>query len=344
MRILVNIGHPAHVHFFKNFIWKMLDRGHQVFISSVDKDVTLNLLNSYRFEYHLSGKRGCNLFENAKEILLRDMHVYYLQRKNQIDIITGIADIFGAHISKITRAKSIVFTDTEHARLSNIATFPFADVICTPSCFNRDLGKKQLRYNGYHEMAYLHPNYFRPNKVTLDNLGLSTNDNYTVLRLISWGASHDIGHSGIKNIQKFVKTLERYGPLFITSEKPLPGKLEKLRIKLPPTELHNILNYASLYIGEGSTIASECAILGTHAIYINTLELGYIREQEQTYKLVYHYADPKNMEEKALDKAVELLNNNNLKTQGKQKKERILKDKIDVTNFMVEFFEKYFEG
>ena len=53
MNILVDIGHPAHVHFFKNFIWEMQKRNHKLFINTVNKDVTLDLLEKYNFKYEL---------------------------------------------------------------------------------------------------------------------------------------------------------------------------------------------------------------------------------------------------------------------------------------------------
>ncbi len=37
-----------------------------------------------------------------------------------------------------------------------------------------------------------------------------------------------------------------------------------------------LLAYATLFIGEGATMASECAVLGTPAIYVNSLQLGYL--------------------------------------------------------------------
>lgn len=53
------------------------------------------------------------------------------------------------------------------------------------------------------------------------------------------------------------------------------------------------------------------------------------------------------MEKEAFDKALELLENNDLRKEGKNKRERLLEDKIDVTAFMCEFVEHYpesFEG
>ena len=49
MRILIDIGHPAHVHYFKNFIWQMQKKGHEFMITARDKEVALNLLDKYGF-------------------------------------------------------------------------------------------------------------------------------------------------------------------------------------------------------------------------------------------------------------------------------------------------------
>ena len=38
MRVLIDILHPAHVHFFRNFHAEMEGRGHQVCITARDKD------------------------------------------------------------------------------------------------------------------------------------------------------------------------------------------------------------------------------------------------------------------------------------------------------------------
>ena len=49
MRILIDIGHPGHVHFFKYIIWALKERGHTIFICARAKDVTMNLLKHYGF-------------------------------------------------------------------------------------------------------------------------------------------------------------------------------------------------------------------------------------------------------------------------------------------------------
>lgn len=340
MRIIVDIAHPAHVHFFKNFIWEMEKRGHEILITAGDKEVTLNLLENYGFKYRFTCKRTTG-YKLILEIVKRDLQMLKFVREYKPDIVMGIASTIAAHVSNVTNIKSMIFTDTEHTKLADMITYPFSDVIVTPSCYNKELGLKQIRYDGYHELAYLHPSYFKPNPDVLNEINLKEGDSFTVLRFVSWGASHDIGHHGIQNKLEFVKELEKYGRVLITSEADLGHEFEKYKIKISPEKLHDLLYYATLYIGEGATTASECAILGTHAVYVNTLRLGYTDEEEEKYDLVYNFSDPETMEKNSFHKAIQLLQNPNLWNEGKAKRERLLNDKIDVTKFMVEFVENY---
>ena len=344
MKIMIDIGHPAHVHFYKNTIWALEGKGHEVMVTARDKEVCVELLNSYNIPHTVLTKMGHGKIRLMKEWLIRDYKLLMLARKFKPDVLTGILNPSVAHVSKLLGKKAIIFNDTEHATFAENITYPFADVICTPSCFNKDIGKKQTRYNGYHELAYLHPNYFTPNPAVLDELGLSEDDTFIILRFVSWNASHDGGHSGIQNKVELVQKLEKYGQVLITSEGELGDGLEKYQIKVSPEKMHDLLYYASLYVGEGATMAAESAILGTHAIYTNTLRLGYTDEEEEKYDLVYNFSDEKTMEQKAFDKALELLDNDNLRKDGKRKRENLLKDKIDVTAFMVEFIENYPES
>jgi predicted glycosyltransferase len=50
------------------------------------------------------------------------------------------------------------------------------------------------------------------------------------------------------------------------------------------------------------------------------------------------------LEKQAFDKALELLENINLRKEGKRKREKLLNDKIDVTALMVKFIENYPES
>ena len=338
MKIIVDLGHPAHIHLFKNAIWELEKRGHKILITARDKENLLDLLNVYDFEYIVISKSGKTLFGLAAELVKRDYKLFSLAKSFEPDILIGISENI-THVGTILKVPSIVFTDTEHAKLSNAVTFPFASFICTPSCFKKDLGKKQIRYDGYHELAYLHPNYFIPNPAVLDEIGLTEDDTFIILRFVSWDASHDIGHSGIQNKAELVHKLEKYGRVLITSEGKLDDGLEKYLIKVSPEKMHDLLYYASLYVGEGATMATESAILGTPAIYVSSLvgTMGNFVEFEEKYGLIFNYSSSDDV----LDKAIELIQRKDLKQEWKTKRDVLFGDKIDVTSFMVEFVESY---
>ena len=308
-------------------------------VTSRDKDVAISLLDAYGIDHVVLSSMKQGKGNLMKEWIIRDFKLLNIARKFKPDVLTGISNPSVAHIAKLLNKKSIIFNDTEHAKFAEMITHPFADVICTPSCFNKSLGEKQLTYEGYHELAYLHPNYFTPNPEVLNELSLNENDTFFVLRFVSWGASHDGGHHGIQNQIEFIKKLEKYGTVLLTSEVHLGSDFDKYTIKVSPEKLHDLLYYTTLYIGEGATTASECAVLGTHAIYVNTLRLGYMDEEEHKYDLVYNFSDSETLETDSYNKALELIENPNLWAEGKDKREKLLADKIDVTTFMVKLIE-----
>jgi uncharacterized protein len=350
MRVLIGIGHPAHVHFFKNFINNFQKKGHEIKIIARDKEVTRDLLEKYHLDYELFGRHRQTMLAKVLEIPQNDLIFLNATKKFKPDILLGINNYTSAHVSAITRIPSIIFTDTEEAPLGNIATFPFASTICTPSCFLKDLGKKQVRYRGYHELAYLHPDYFSPDPSVLDQLGLSKGENYFLLRFISWGASHDIGLSGMHmdSIKTIIKSLEGQGRVYISSERPLDPALEKYRLKTSPEIIHSLMYYASLYIGEGGTMAAEAAILGTPSIHIEADSngiatgnfVGNFLDLRDRYGLLYFFAD----QNEAFSKALEILENKNAKQEWQKKREYLLKDKVDVTAWMTSFIENYPES
>ena len=340
MKILIDIGHPAHVHFFKNFIWEMEKKGHKVLITARDKEIALNLLKKYNINFTRVGTQQSGKYHLLCEWIGRDFKILTIARAFQPDILLGIGNPAIAHVAAMCRKPSIIFTDTEHATFSNSITFPFARIICTPTCYTKNIGPKQVRYQGYHELAYLHPNYFTPNPAVLTELGLKEGDPFIIVRFVSWQASHDVGHHGILDKSGLVKKLEEYGRVFITSECDLPNELKSYRIKASPEKIHDLLYYALLYFGDSPTMTSESVLLGTPGICVSSwaCNLGYLKDLSSKYDLLFCY----NNEDIALNKAIDLLKTNNIKEAWKTKREKMLKDKIDVTMFMVTFIEEYF--
>jgi len=194
-------------------------------------------------------------------------------------------------------------------------------------------------------LAYLHPTRFTPDKLVLDELGLKENEPYVIIRFVSWQASHDRGHKGIsfENKIKAVKEFSKHARVLISSESPLPEELQPYRFTLPPHRMHDAIAFASLIIGEGFTMLSEAAVLGTPAILVHDTYCYYLREQQEKYGLVFNYTESEQDQQHAIAKGVELLNTPGIKEQWQQKRARMLEEKIDVTAWLVDFVEEFYK-
>ena len=253
----------------------------------------------------------------------------------------GIMGATIAPIGKLIGVPSVVFYDTENATLTNKYVYPTATFFVTPKCYKENVGKNHIRYKGYHELAYLHPNYFKPDPSILEKADLSKNEKFTIMRFVSWGASHDVGHFGIsfENKKKAVEEFSKFGNVLITSEKKLPYPLDKYRISIPPENIHSLMYYATLLYGESATMASEASMLGTYSIYLDNAGRGYTDEQEKKYGLVSNFSESKEDQLLSIEKGIEILNDKNSKEKAKKIHLNLLDENIDVTKYMINFIE-----
>lgn len=339
MRVIVDINHPADVHFFKNFIREMEKRGHSILITASRKEISYRLLDNYGFPYENLGSYGTSLVEKMINIPLLDLRMYRVAKKFKPDIFVGFGSIRGSHIAKLLGKPSINFEDTDHAKWEHRLYVPFTDVVITPQCFRKDFGKKQIKIDTYKELFYLNPDYFRPDRSVLADAGIKEGERFFIVRFVAWDAQHDLGQKGLHNREEIVEHLEKYGKVFITSEAELPDHLKKYQIAIPLEKLHDLLYFATLCFGEGSTTAAEAAMMGTPSVYVSSLAsgLGYVSDLEFKYDLMYNFKN----QEPALAKADELLKNPHLKEEWLKKRDIFLKDKINATRFLLWFVETY---
>ena len=140
---------------------------------------------------------------------------------------------------------------------------------------------------------------------------------------------------------KYISELEKFGRVFISSEIQLEKEFEKYKLNISPEKFHSLLSFAQLYIGEGGSTASEATILGTPSIHISsTAKFCGNFDELYRYGLIYTFSD----DEEALKKAVAILQNPDSKNEWKEKKEKLLKEKIDVVKFMTTMIESYHKG
>ena len=337
MKIVVDINHPAHVHYFKNFIWEMEKQGHEILVTASEKDVSYKLLTAYKIPFLKLGNYGHSIQEKMINIPIMDYRMYKGVKDFNPDVFLGFGSIRNAHVSKLLNKLCINLDDSEPSPQEHLLYVPFSDIILTPHCFRKDFGNKHIRFNSYIEMAYLHPNWFKPDPAVLKNLGIEQNEKYILMRFVSWGASHDIFRKGIRNKEKIIKEMEKYCNVYVSSEKKLNGKLEKYQLSIRPEQLHNLLYYSNMFICDGQTMATESAILGIPTIRCNSFvgsnDMGNFIELENKYGLIYNY----NNLNDAISKSINLIADCDLKEKWKKKQNVLLNDKIDMTAFLIEY-------
>ncbi|MEO1241132.1 MAG: DUF354 domain-containing protein [Pseudomonadota bacterium] len=341
MRVLIDILHPAHVHFFKNLIIEMHSRGHQVRILSRKKDVATALLDAYGFEHTVISTQRPGRGRLARELAKRIIETRRAIHDFQPDLIMGLMGPSIAIAGMTHRARTIVFYDNETTHRLNQIVARCADAWISPRGFKHDYGGKHLRYDGYHELAYLHPDRFTPDAERVRAHGIDPEKPYSLLRFVAWESIHDGGESGfnVESKHKAIEILSRMGPVYISSEKPLPPAFEQYRLNLPVEDIHHALGFATLVAGESSTMASEAACLGTHALFVSKSGRGVNDEQESRYGLVKNFNGGREREALAYLEELVAAGGENIKREAQQRRNHLLRDTVDVTRFLIDLTE-----
>jgi predicted glycosyltransferase len=332
----LDILHPAHVHFFRNAITSLEGDGHEVLVTSRDKDITHRLLDLFGISYRCLSREAGTKVGLARELISRNWRMARIVREFRPGVMASIGGISTAQVGFLTRTPNLIFYDTENASLSNFLSYPLATRVITPRCYKSPVRGRHITYAGYHELAYLHPRRFTPDPNTLRSHDVDPDSPYSVVRFVSWKAMHDIKARGFSLEEKvrLARTLEAYGKVFITSETPLPGQFERYRLPLPPHQVHHLLAFSRLFIGESATMASESAVLGTPFVYLDTVGRGYTDEQQERYGLGYNYRPWESGD--AIACADRILSADLKRDQAFRDRHRtLLSEKIDVTDFMV---------
>ena len=367
MNILVQLVHPAHFHYYRKTIDDLKQKGHKVVIAITTKDILEKIVNDAGYEYinvmpvsHKSTKIGY-----LYDMIMRNLRILHLCVKHKIDILTG-SSIEISQIGWLLRKPSINIGEDDANIVGKYinAIAPFVDVRLTPdTCNNGKITNKSVFHPGYLELGYLHPNHFTADKSVVEGYGIDITKPYFIMRFASLKAHHDDGIKGINTeiAQLLVDILSPHGQIYITSERELEPQFEPYRIRINPLDMHHVMAFASLYIGDSQTMAAEAGVLGTPFVRFNDFvgRIGYLRELEDDYELGYgiHASvltedspirrndgtlQPSGTE--ALYRAVEALvamPADERQATFSARREKMLSEKIDYAKFLTWFIENY---
>lgn len=341
MKILFQLGHPAHFHLFRYTIDALNRDGHQTYILIRKKDILEDLLREAGLPY-------VNILPSGRKssftLMLRLWRVFWFTLRHGVDVLVGSTPEV-AQVAWLLRRRSAIMAEDDAAIVPQFirAVKPFADQYLSPvSCNNGPLEPKTTHYAGFHKLAYLHPNRFTPDPSVVDRY-FPHDRPYFLLRFAQLTAYHDISaHAGgitAEIAERLIQILKPHGEVYITSERPLEPNLEPYRLKINPLDIHHIMYFATLYIGDSQSMAVEAAMLGTPSIRFNDFagRIGVLEELQHTYHLTTGI--PTSQPELLYHAVKQLLETPDLRQKYQERRQRMLADKIDVTEFFTQFIE-----
>lgn len=370
MKVLFMISHPAHFHMFRYTIDNLQNDGHQVVVVIRPKDVLEQLCIDANMPYYKVKNRPkkWGMFGLAIFLIEKIIEVLHIARKEKPDMLVGSDGVL-AVVGKILRIPAFECYEDDGEAIALYAKmfFPIYTGLLGPQCCSAwKWENKKIGYPSYQELGYIHPNQFTPNKEIVEKYGIDTSKTYFVIRFAQLTAHHDVGIHGMNTqiAEHVVEMLKPHGQIYITSERELESQFEPYRIRINPLDMHHVMAFASLYIGDSQTMAAEAGVLGTPFVRFNDFvgRLSYLHELEAPTD----YTPRKNGYVPVVDKHVpdevhyslgyghktadvegfynsiaKWLAIPNRKEICAQRREKMLSEKIDYAKFLTWFIENY---
>jgi len=340
MKIAFFVNTPAQAYLFITIAKILKEKGHETIILARSYRETIDVLNGMDVNYILYTKSPKSKYTKILLFPYNFLIAYKYLKSFKPDLVIGhsVDSVFTAQLLK---KPSIIFNDNDFAPIQFVMIKPFVNAIITPKCFKGDLGDKQIRVDSFKEIAYLHPDYFSPDKNIFNLMNISPNEKYVLLRFNVFDAVHDTGTKGFsyKEKRELVTKLEKYAKVFISFEGTLPNDMARYSIKIPKHRIHDVLYYAQMVVADSNTIITESAVLGTPSVVSHPKVnlIGNFIELGEKNSLIFKYENTK----EAIDKAVELIQQTNIKEEWKKKRDLYFNNKVNITKFMVWFIENY---
>lgn len=339
---LFYLGHPAHYHNVSVVIQQLSAKGFNIVLVARAKDVLFELLEGLPYKIiYLKPKKGKGKISLIATVVKREFVLFRIALKVKPKMLIG-TDIVITHVGRLLGIPSVILNEDDATAVPFLAKFGFkyASAVFSPNCCDiSPYENKKIGYNGYHELAYLHPNYFTPDKSKVVEL-FEEGEKYFILRFAELTAHHDEGKKGINLVvaKKLIEKLTPFGRVYITSERKLESELELYRIKIEPKNIHHAISFAQIYIGDSQTMAAEAAVLGTPSVRFNDFvgKLGYLEELEHKYQLTFGISTDNS--QILFDKVDELLKDESIQQTFEKRKEEMLKNCVDVAQLWTNYF------
>ncbi|MBU3261075.1 DUF354 domain-containing protein [Roseovarius sp. PS-C2] len=279
MHFLIEIVHPADVLFFIRPMRMLQEAGHRTTVVSRHKDVACALLDRFEIDHIPISTKGDGVVGLGMELLRRNLALWRIVRRDRPDLMLGFGGVSVSQVGWLTGVPSLIVYDSEYATLQTRLAWPFLTRLIVPGDYTGKTPVGRTEYlPGTKDFSYFHPSAFTPDLDVAKSLGFDPERRNIFMRLVKWGANHDIGKTGLSEDQlgQLVARLAPLGKLHVSAETDAPDIVAPYLFRGDPQLIHHLMGHCDLYVGESATMACEAVALGLPAIYAGVDFWGYV--------------------------------------------------------------------
>jgi predicted glycosyltransferase len=271
MKILVDLNHPVDVNFFKNAI-AVLAKKHdcEIDITVQPRGKLVPILQKELPGFHFTsiGIYRKSFVGKVYGAGYRFVRLLSYVRRGGFDGVVSFGGIGVSHATYVLRKPSIIFDDDTEYKLGFYPYKSFATRLVMPAHIPIQ-GRNIVKYKGFKELAYLHPNRFKPDESALKEYGLTPGE-YVFVREVS-KISMNYAHLETGQLATVCSHLKTSGLNVVLSleDKSLVDRFSPHCIILqePVRDIYSLMHFARLTISSGDTVARESCLTGTPVIY-----------------------------------------------------------------------------
>lgn len=349
MKIWIDICHTPQYNFYRNLILRLLEDGHEVFITVLQRGKTpiivqreltavlATMPSKYNKRLHIRtiGRHRMTKWSALLEAnVFRLIHLFFWRLWHHVDIAFGNG-MQPAMIQALFRGPSYSFDDDPQtmdfkpkARYNTECNFCLYEDDKTA-----DFGGKVQVLRCLKEWAYLAPNVFRPNATVLDKYGVQPKQ-YIFLREVSVGTVNYAGQAAgairdvasvIANAQCTMRNGEKMKVLFSLEEKNRRTEYpaDWILLQEPIEDIHSLIYYSAGLVSSGDSMAREAALLGVPAYYLG------IRHSMPANLAASKVANLQNAVTMPFEQWIDSVCDSQKSVEERVKEQNALRDKID---------------
>lgn len=288
MKLIIDIYHPADINFYKNAINKLSKKNVEVELIVRPRGKLVPILQKELPNLPL---KIIGTYHNSTKVKIlgyikRELELINYLSRIDFDVTTA----FGSQIcrpSRILGKPSVAFYDDFEYK-SNFYLCKYSSTRYVIPDYIPSFGRNIVKYKGLKELAYLHPKYFKPAKKILDDYNLKSNEYVFIREIANTSLNYRTASSRLHEIIPFLREM---GFDVVVSLEDLSIK-EKFKdciiLNEPVDDIYSLLNFASLTVSSGDTMARESCLVGTPTIYTGSRDMSVNKElieKECMYKV-----------------------------------------------------------